>query len=278
MNRTSGFYLDDAGYTVVPANSVSSPATENHSQEYQLSWEKGRVLRDFQVVYITQGKGIFQSTQGGKISVNAGDAFLLFPGEWYRYQPDPEVGWTEFWISFSGEGANKLVSGLLLSPLRPVIRIGHNEALFQLFSTLAKTMRINPFSNPLLTATQGMQVLAHLTTSTQRPRGTYGEPIETALRHISECVEQRIDYDTLARKVGMSYSVFRREFQRVTELPPGQYQLMLRMSKARELLCETTLPIGEIAEQLGFESPYYFSRFFKAKVGMTARKFRQTSS
>jgi AraC-like DNA-binding protein len=50
------------------------------------------------------------------------------------------------------------------------------------------------------------------------------------------------------------------------------------MSKARELLCETTLPIGEIAEQLGFESPYYFSRFFKAKVGMTARKFRQTSS
>ena len=277
-NRTLGFCLNDARHAVVPANLVSPPTIKNHPQKYPLSWEKGRVLRDFQVVYITQGRGIFQSTQGGKISINAGDAFLLFLGEWHRYRPDPEVGWTEFWINFNGDDAHELVPGLLLSPLRPVIRIGHNEALCQLFSTLAKTMRINPFSNPLLTATQGMQVLAHLATSTQRPRSTCGEPIETALRHISEYVEQRIDYDALARKVGMSYSVFRREFQKVTELPPGQYQLMLRMSKAKELLCETTLNIGEIAEQLGFESPYYFSRFFKAKIGMIAREFRQASS
>jgi len=103
MNRTLGFYLNDAGHAVIPANSVCSPTIENHSQEYALPWEKGRVLQDFHVVYISKGKGIFQSTQGELISINAGDALLLSPGEWHRYRPDPEVGWTEFWISFGGD-------------------------------------------------------------------------------------------------------------------------------------------------------------------------------
>jgi len=103
ISQALGFCLNDAGYAVVPANLVYPPTIRNHSQGYALSWEKGRVLQDFQVVYITKGKGVFQSTQGGLIPINVGDALLLFPGEWHRYQPDPEVGWTEYWISFSGD-------------------------------------------------------------------------------------------------------------------------------------------------------------------------------
>jgi len=143
MNRTLGFYLNDAGHAVVPANSGYPLTIENHLQEYALSWEKGRVLQEFQVVYISKGKGVFQSTQSGLIPINAGDVFLLFPGEWHRYQPDPEVGWTEYWLRFSGDYANKLMSSEPLSPLKPVIRIGHNKALFQLFSDLAETMYSN---------------------------------------------------------------------------------------------------------------------------------------
>jgi hypothetical protein len=65
-------------------------------------------------------------------------------------------------------------------------------ALFQLFSTLATTMRINPSFNPLITATQGLQVLAYLAISTQRYKSTYSERIEAALNHISERAGQTI--------------------------------------------------------------------------------------
>ena len=68
--RTLGFYLNDAGHAVVPANSDYPSTIKNHSQEYALSWEKGRVLQEFQMVYISKGKGIFQSTQGGLIPVS----------------------------------------------------------------------------------------------------------------------------------------------------------------------------------------------------------------
>ena len=279
MGRVLRFYLNDAGHAVVPANPISSPTIENHSQEYALLWEKGRVLRDFQVVYVTQGKGIFQSTQGGKISVNAGDAFLLFPGEWHRYQPDPEVGWTEYWIRFSGDYANKLMSSEPLSALRPVIRIGHNKALFQLLSESVEMMHSNPFFNPWVAAAQGIQVLAHLVIADQRPKSKYSDQVEASRCHIYEHVEQTIDYRGLAQGLGFSsYSVFREEFYKVTGLPHTQYQLVIRLDKAKELLCETALPIGEIADQLGFRDQYYFARFFKAKTGMTPSEYRQTVS
>jgi len=102
-NRALGFYLNDARSTIVPANSVYLSTIENHSQKYALSWEEGRVLQDFQVVYTSKGKGIFQFRQSRKILINAGDALLLFPEEWHRYRPDPEVGWTKYWIGFNGD-------------------------------------------------------------------------------------------------------------------------------------------------------------------------------
>ena len=61
-------------------------------------------------------------------------------------------------------------------------------------------------------------------------------------------------------------------------MSPRDYQLMVRLSKAKELLCETTLRIGKIAERVGFECPYYFGRIFKAKTGMTPGEYRQASS
>jgi hypothetical protein len=149
MSRTLEFYLNDAGHAIVPGNSGSSPAIEKHLQKHSFSWEQGRVLQEFQVVYISKGKGVFQFTQGELIPINAGDALLLFPGEWYRYRPDPEVGWVEYWIRFNGDYAKKLMSELLPSSRRPIIRIGHNEALLQLLITLTRTVRTN--SNPLLT-------------------------------------------------------------------------------------------------------------------------------
>jgi len=231
------------------------------------------------MVYISKGKGIFQSTQSGLISINAGDALLLFPGEWNRYRPDPEFGWTEYWMRFDGEYASKLMSELLppsLRSSRPIRRIGHNEALLQLLMTLTRTVHTN--ANPLVTAAQGIQVLAHLIAPTQRPRSRYSEQIEEALCHISEHAEQSIDLEALVRKLGLSYSVFYRQFHEATKMSPRDYQLMVRLSKAKELLCETTLRIGKIAERVGFECPYYFGRIFKAKTGMTPGEYRQASS
>ena len=59
------------------------------------SYESGRILDEYHFVLITEGKGIFESKSAGIKNVNTGDGFLLFPGEWHRYKPIKQSGWTE---------------------------------------------------------------------------------------------------------------------------------------------------------------------------------------
>lgn len=48
------------------------------------------------------------------------------------------------------------------------------------------------------------------------------------------------------------------------------------IAKAKEKLSTTTLSVGEIAYQLGFEHPQSFSKFFKAKANVSPLEFRQS--
>ena len=76
----------------------------------------------------------------------------------------------------------------------------------------------------------------------------------------------------------MSDPVFRREFREIAGLSIGQYHIMVRMSKAKELLSETSLPIEEIAYQVGYENVYLLHRLFKARTGMSPSEYRKTAS
>jgi YesN/AraC family two-component response regulator len=47
------------------------------------------------------------------------------------------------------------------------------------------------------------------------------------------------------------------------------------MQRACELLMSSSLTIGEIGAQLGYEDPMYFSRLFRKKIGIPARDYRR---
>ena len=49
------------------------------------------------------------------------------------------------------------------------------------------------------------------------------------------------------------------------------------MGKIQKLLSTTNIPIGEISELAGYESPEYFSRRFKFETGYTPTEYRRIS-
>ena len=51
----------------------------NHPSHHYFNWQKGRVLQEYQVIYIPQGKGIFDSKNATNHSVQEGSVLLLFP-------------------------------------------------------------------------------------------------------------------------------------------------------------------------------------------------------
>ena len=54
-----------------------------------------------------------------------------------------------------------------------------------------------------------------------------------------------------------------------------EYQCLLRLRRAEQLLTETDLPIAEIAQRAGFSDVFYFSKVFHREKGCTPRDYRR---
>ena len=77
----------------------------------------------------------------------------------------------------------------------------------------------------------------------------------------------------LADACGVSVSCFRMRFREYTGLSPTEYRLEHLMGRARQLLLCGQYTVQEIAWQLGFSDPAYFSRLFRRKTGMSPSVF-----
>lgn len=87
-----------------------------------------------------------------------------------------------------------------------------------------------------------------------------------------------ITLDLLAGRYGLSRQGLIGKFRRYTGTTPMQYLTALRMDRSRQLLRNTTLPVGEIALRCGFENVYYFSRAFKTATGASPTTYRAAAA
>lgn len=79
----------------------------------------------------------------------------------------------------------------------------------------------------------------------------------------------------LAEVAGLSTFHFARAFKQSTGLPPHGYLRRLRLERARELLVGTNLSVGDIAEQVGYETPQALARMFRAEAGESPLEYRR---
>ncbi len=73
----------------------------------------------------------------------------------------------------------------------------------------------------------------------------------------------------------MSSSHFTRLFRRAFGTSPVDWLRRERISQAKRRLVETTIPIEWVAEQVGYQDRFFFSKDFKKLTGMTPREYRK---
>ena len=94
-----GVRVLDAGFEAFPPGKPY-PSKEHHPAPYLYDWEKGRVFSEYQLLAITRGSGILETATCPHLALQAGDLFILFPGEWHRFRPDPApAGMKTSWAS-----------------------------------------------------------------------------------------------------------------------------------------------------------------------------------
>lgn len=272
------FYVTTAGYHRV-GKEDSYPKKKEHPADHWFSWNKGRILNGYYIVFIASGEGIFESAETQAYRVKAGQCFFLFPGVWHRYKPDAQHGWEEYWVGFKGSYPDMLMQNGIITPQRPFVNVGLNENLLKIFQDLLEAASRSSIGYHQIMCGYTLQILGLINAISQHEQ--HEDPLEKLVAKakflMQSSLEEPVRIEAMVNDFPISYSKFRKSFKDITGQSPNQYHLELRLKKARELLESTTLSIGEIAYKTGFESAFYFSRLFKNKNGMSPKAYRENT-
>ena len=235
----------------------------------------GRTLSRHAIMYLSKGEGYFEDSNTKRTEVTPGSIFYLHPGVWHNFDPKPGTVWTECWALFDGAKAVDLFGELIpkaptvynLAPSLPL-----QEAYERLCELNTCKSRLSVEEELYLLHFILMDCLLRINKSESRE----GE-VAKAKQAIRQAVERKagFDFKLFAEKEGLGYEKFRKQFAKETGLSPLNYLMELRMGKAMEMLIQPGPSVKEIAEALGFEDPYYFSRLFKRRKGVSPEAYRK---
>jgi YesN/AraC family two-component response regulator len=98
--------------------------------------------------------------------------------------------------------------------------------------------------------------------------------VKHTLAYIQRNYAQPLTRAHIAQAVGVSEDYLGRIFQHELGLSPIEYLNRCRIKEAKALLLHTVASITDVAAQVGFDDPAYFSRAFRKQVGVSPRAFR----
>ncbi|BFT72653.1 AraC family transcriptional regulator [Paenibacillus sp. P36] len=93
--------------------------------------------------------------------------------------------------------------------------------------------------------------------------------------YIHENYHQDISQDQCARNFGVSRTHLSKLFKKFKQIAFSDYLTHVRIEKAKELLCETDIPVADISEKVGYLHTQNFIRVFKKMEGITPGQFRE---
>lgn len=251
---------------------------EKHPLGYYFNVGKGRILNEYQLLYITNGNGVF--TYGNSKQsyfITEGKMFFLTPGVWHTYKPLENTGWNEYWIGFKGKMIERIVKEGFFLNRPPVFHIGMNEEIIDLYYKAIEIAHEERAGFQQALCGIVMNILG-LMFYRDKTRDFEDEElikkINKAKVMMREDVYKSVTAEDIAKNLGISYSGFRRAFKELTGTSPSKYMLELKLNEAKLLLYSTTSPIKEISYNLNFENPDYFPIFFKKRTGKTPSEYR----
>jgi AraC-like DNA-binding protein len=273
-----GTAVNSAGFQDIPPGADYPP--RNHPSRYIFKQERGRVLHEYQLLYITEGRGKFYCETLGRnraVNIERGMMFLLFPGEWHSYHPDRQTGWKEYWIGFNGHFVDNLITQGFFSKENPVFKVNIHEDIVNLYKSAisAAEAQESGFQQFLAGIVGRLLSLAYFyDRNSQFEESDAANKIGQAKVMIYDNY-MNISPEEIASRLCLSYSSFRKTFKEYTGFSPARFINEVKMSKAKELLTNTSMSIKEVAYHVGYNNHDYFFTAFRHVTGHTPGEYRE---
>ncbi len=119
------------------------------------------------------------------------------------------------------------------------------------------------------------ELTTYLKDLAEEKKQAYTKPIREAKQYMKENYALPLTLEEVSRRVGFNPSYFSTLFKKETKLNFLEYLADIRVENAKQLLCDTTKTVVEIAEQVGYSDLKHFSKLFKRTTGLTPSEYRK---
>lgn len=217
----------------------------------------------------------------GEIELRAGTCLWMRPG--HRYEANQDV-FARLGVSFVHFSLTKADHVLPLSAFKPPFevtttrQVGFVDTLLRRIVEMEAEPDTEHSSGELFGGLLTELIREHATSLKLETPGTEQHHREVILRTaalIRESPAQTPTVEELALAAGYSVDHFSRIFLKIMGLRPQSYVIQAKIERACQLLAESDLTVGAIAEALGFQEIFYFSRQFKQKTGEAPSEYRR---
>jgi len=277
--RAWGIYLTSAGQsTYHPGQKYPQ---RGHPKAYNFNWASGRILTEYAIVLITAGTGEYEFRNYAPGQCRRGDVLLVAPGQWHRYRPLPNTGWTELWICLGGEYLHRLRDkGLAFG--KPCVSLGtHFTPVRLALLSLVDEVNRKADYNSILFTSKALNVIALIAEAggmaPAQSTGTYhfsNPQVVRAIEFIWSNSHRHLSIGDVAQAVGLVARTLERRFADCHERGIREEIEWSRYSRARRLLEDENLPIKDIAYSCGFGDPRRMIEVFRKLTSATPTEIR----
>jgi len=242
------------------------------------SRERPRGADQHILIYCIDGQGWIK-IQKNEYFIKAGEFFLVPALISHKYEASETDPWTIYWVHFTGDISNDIVSSMISQLGGYKGFIHYTEDRLNLFNNIYTQLEKGYSRDNMAYA--NMSFWYYLTTFMFEDKYYNSDKIskqdvtETAVNFMAKNIDQVINVDEIAQSVNLSVSHFTSMFKKKTGYPPIEYYNHLKIQKACQYLFFTDLRVKEISYKLGINDPYYFSRLFTKVMGVSPNEYRK---
>ena len=229
------------------------------------------------LIYCVEGNGSAQIMKK-KYQLHPGSFIIIPAGEQHSYAASEEHSWTIYWVHFKGSLSCELVNTLLRKIDDHQGSVEFQPRRIELFEDMYICLERGYgtdnicYANVCLFHYISSFIYSdkfHLSGSKQPD-----DAVELSINYMQENISQPLTLEDIAKSVNFSASHYSALFRKKTGFAPIEYFNHLKIQKACQYLLYTELRIKEIADKLGIEDPYYFSRMFAKLMGQSPLQYR----
>ncbi len=279
-------------YTELPSADLLSAGRFDERPGFTVFRERG--ARNWMISLTVSGTATYR-VDGIEVHARRGDLVLIAPGTVQHYAADPTGPWGYWWAHFQPRPSwfswwrlPELSPGFSLTRFGAAERVGQADAAFgrvhryAMASTLDTPQgrtQVRPGEPGGAVATElalnGIEELLLLAVAEHELPERRPDPrVQRVLDAVAANLAAPVSVEALARSVALSPSRLAHLFRHEVGDSIVNVVLAMRLRQAASLLEFTDRPVGRIATDVGFASPYYFSRAFRSRFGMPPTAYR----